>query len=230
MLPAACTTRASSPWLLLAAALLLAHGVSRAAGAGEQQHYLPPVPLDEEKMRTCGDPRWRAWYAELSWRMREGRTQPRYLINSHSHTGLSDRLVSGLIILGSMLARSTLPCLPFAMHVPPLLSCLPHGVLSSSCMQAQVNTMSAFWMAVASERAFEVYSYPGTHGLEVAYDWNYINASVRQDYPGWDGARSHSRTLHRLLLPSVVPGCSRPRHSCMLAAPGAITALCMRRF
>jgi hypothetical protein len=55
-----------------------------------------------------------------------------------------------------------------------------------------VSTMSAFWMAVASERAFEVYPFPGTHGLEVAYDWNFVNASARQEYPFWDGARAHA--------------------------------------
>ncbi len=64
--------------------------------------------------------------------------------------------------------------------------------------------MSAFWMAVASERAFEVYSHPGTHGMEVAYDWNFVNASARQAYPQWDGARSGSCTL---LLHCMAPAC-----------------------
>jgi hypothetical protein len=116
---------ACSPWLCLAAALFLAHALARAAGPGEQQHYLPPVPLDEEKMRTCGDPRWRAWYAELSWRIREGRLPPRYLINPHGHTGLSDRLVSAQRSLNFTVRAawesSQLPCMPTAAAAPPLL-------------------------------------------------------------------------------------------------------------
>jgi hypothetical protein len=48
--------------------------------------------------------------------------------------------------------------------------------------------MSTFWMAVFYERAFEVFPYPGTHGLEVAYDWNSFNATAHQDYEGWTGA------------------------------------------
>jgi hypothetical protein len=86
---------ACSLWHLLAACALLARALPHAAGA-EPRRYLPPVRPDEEKLRSCGDARWRAWYAELAWRMREGRLPQRYLVNGHFHTGLSDRLVSRL--------------------------------------------------------------------------------------------------------------------------------------
>lgn len=49
--------------------------------------------LDDRKMNSCGDPRWRAWYTELVHRIREDSMPPRYLINVHEHTGLADRLV-----------------------------------------------------------------------------------------------------------------------------------------
>lgn len=55
--------------------------------------------------------------------------------------------------------------------------------------------MSAFWAAVLSERAFEVYPYPGTHGLEVAYDWNHINATAHRDYENWYGECSSPLVL-----------------------------------
>lgn len=56
-------------------------------------HATSPHMLEEEKIRSCGDPEWRAWYAHLVQQMREGTRQPNYLVNGHFHTGLSDRLV-----------------------------------------------------------------------------------------------------------------------------------------
>ena len=86
--------------VLLAAVVLLALALaSSAAREGQEKEGTPaverlPLPLDEEKMRSCGDPRWQRWYAGLVRRMEEGQLPRRYLINPHVHTGLSDRLVS----------------------------------------------------------------------------------------------------------------------------------------
>ena len=47
--------------------------------------------------------------------------------------------------------------------------------------------MSAFWTAVASERALVIAPYPGTHGFEVAYEWASFNATAAHNYTGWEG-------------------------------------------
>ena len=84
--------------------------------------------------------------------------------------------------------------------------------------------MSSFWMAVFYKRP-----YPGTHGLEVAYDWVSFNASAHEDYEGWTGAvslafiisaRQFHDSTHDMCLPLVYPipspGTGQVLQACML--------------
>ena len=123
------------PWssrpALAAASLLVLCLSPRGAAAAERllqeeaQERSPavqrlPLPLDREAMRSCGDSRWRKWYAGLVRQMQEGELPPRYLVNTHFHTGLSDRLVS------SCKSSLTDPCIHSACCPPNTVPCHGH--------------------------------------------------------------------------------------------------------
>lgn len=70
------------------------------------------------------------------------------------------------------------------------LYCMQRAVMrvdSHAVPSLQVDTMTSFWLAFMSERAFEVQRAVHTHALEDAYDWRSVNISVHQDYRDWFG-------------------------------------------
>lgn len=86
--PAACLLRMSMAMAMAAFSMCQSHPDRK---ADIFRNF--PVSLDEEKMHSCGNPAWRTWYADLVQQIRGGSLPPRYYINGHFHTGLSDRLV-----------------------------------------------------------------------------------------------------------------------------------------